>query len=303
MECIKCKHELSATMKFCFNCGEPNNQVLTSTQPISSEAFFSEFKIKWKENIENFVFSTLDCGLYREQVYYFEEVYDEEKDWYLQLANYVKWEMDIHNIKKELDLLNYRALSSDIINYYNSIAKNIVKSHPNLQALLIEEEVIREQAIHLERFALDNDIEYKYVANQTIHLMDQFSRELPFIEELVNNDWLGGIGNLAKGFGEGALIAVNPLIGIPLLIKNYFSEEKKSNQVSSKANDLEELNNRLSSKWDESNNLYVELDSKIWDYVGKIIILPLENELEKLFLQIATNELQSQAYYLESEEE
>lgn len=298
MECIKCKHELSATMKFCFNCGEPNTLKLTNSQD-----FFSEFKIKWKENIENFVFNTLDCGLYREQLYYFEEVYNEEKDWHLQLANYLKWEMDIHNIKKELDLLNYRTLSTDIINYYNSIAKNVIKFHSKLQALIIEDEVIREQAIHLERFALDHDIEYKYVANQTIHLMDQFSRELPFIEELANDDWLSGLGNLAKGFGEGALVAVNPLIGIPLLIKNYFSEEKKSDQVSNKANDLDELNKRLCSKWDESANLYIELDKKVWDYINKIIIPPLESELEKLFLQIPANELQPHTYYLESEEE
>ena len=61
-------------------------------------------------------------------------------------------------------------------------------------------------------------------------LQSQLKSQFPRIKQILGSndeiDW----GNLARNFGGGALVAINPLIGIPMLLANWFGESKKEKE-------------------------------------------------------------------------
>jgi len=86
-----------------------------------------------------------------------------------------------------------------------------------------------------------------------------------------DTDW----GGIARGIGAGVLVAINPWIGIPAVIANFYGESKKKESLQKVANEVDQFFERTLQLADEATDKALiaakEIDEMTFQKYGKAI--------------------------------
>ncbi|MFC1553927.1 hypothetical protein ACFL7D_04760 [candidate division KSB1 bacterium] len=91
--------------------------------------------------------------------------------------------------------------------------------------------------------------------NELHSLQNKLNNQLPRARDLLKESKFD-IPGMAKNFGLGAVAGINPFIGIPLLLNNWFGENKKNKSNNQFIEDFFKIYDKYLMQWDKLREMY-----------------------------------------------
>lgn len=142
------------------------------------------------------------------------------------VREFIPWlaDYDTTEMKRDLLLPAWKSLGEYAIGLYNIDIIDLLEEHGSA---LGEYALSSDNAAQLGQMLYDRNIpnvqlEYSSVFSELAHFAARKTAYLELIED--KYDWAG----LAKNFAGGALVGLNPIIGVPVFVANMFGMSKKN---------------------------------------------------------------------------
>ena len=200
---------------------------------------------------------------------------------YLRLVDVV----DIISIKRNMELGMVKISEWPIEIYKHYLTTKILSIHNDndLFACIPDENECNSYKNNIQFSIRQYATAFHYSLSDLADLQRQLINLKPSIEVVLREsddvDW----GGVARNFGGGALAVAVPIIGIPMLVANYFGTRKKEQQQEEQWKHYCDVLNQYITKWDETNIKFNEMYAITNDYYVKKATTMTGNAFNKAF--------------------
>ena len=210
---------------------------------------------------------------------------DKSTAWdYLRITDVV----DVVNVKRNMELGTVKISEWPIEIYSHYLTTKIFSIHNDndLFACIPEENECNSYKNNIQFSIRQHATSFYHSLSDLGDIQRQLVNMRPSIETVLKEaddvDW----GGMARNFGGGALAAAVPIIGIPMLIANYFGTRKKDQQREEHWKHYCDILNQYIVKWQEADTKFNEMYGIANEYYVKKTSAMIANAFNKAFVML-----------------
>lgn len=237
---------------------------------VEIKEIYSQFIEKFSNNFPDNIFYPF-YKPYSELGNYLEEVRNENQLSIDQIEKVIKW-VKVNSLKSEIEK-EITNSSNFIVNSFIAVINSGLDSYPKAQTKRYHKnddqlEATRQKIQNLIRKNLGSFYsELSEIQSSQSKCISLWRTTKEVLEESDVD-----IGSLAKSFGSGALIALNPFIGVPALIAHYFNEDSRYKKKEKLINEFFEYYDQYLESWDRTRTELDPISKEISTNIKKLLM-------------------------------
>lgn len=214
----------------------------------------------------------------------------------LRALNECVTDVNLHRLSQEIDLYAPEHLIQSILEDYNQIILLLENKFPETSSdsYKLDHQTTMMAVTNCSNLLRNETKSFFYHTKSLIHTTKEFQGVLTPIYLKAENSSTDLAIHLVKNFSSGALVVVNPIIGVPVLLANYLGSKNKNHQEQTLEDRFEKLYDQYFEQWDLSYESYNQMSEQQNSILEKELIQPLIVQLDKYLTEIEEKSLLSE---------